>query len=462
MHIAYDAMHKGNRVEVNLLKSSYGFVKETMETILDVNKLLGYGKNLALAKEVSAELGLLLLQMNRLPDTRMANYKGAFTLKFVRSYPAITATLHRLNSSLTSSSRDKKNKETVTKLIKRISSYDFIKNLCALLDIYKVTGQIQQVVQIVNILPHVKYQKFQDLTTHLDKMSRVVSLDLCDCTIFDRERSSSRSSSEAGSPAKCARLRSPVSMRSRSPVSRRSRSPDKRPSISNSRSKSPVSMRSRSPVSRRSRSLVPSSSRALFSQMQLRTTSRVPKSRSSSMPSARASATSSVMRSTSFSRVLSWSISNANASTPSAMRPRSRSSSRVSSRYWSSGRETLSELRPRSSSSSRSSSSTRASTSRSSSRESLRLSTTRSRSLSRWRSHSRSRFRKPLVFHTCLEIKKINKYLIYGSFCPSSPHSCICHDYTVDVRQTFFADFENYKSYLASFFPKSCVPVLII
>ena len=164
LHVAYDAMHKGNRVEVNLLKADHGFVKETTDTILEVNKLLGYGKNLALAKEISSELGFLLLQMNRLPDTRMANYKGTVLIKFFRSYQAIRATLVRLESTLTNSSRDKKTKETVSKLLQEISGSRFLKNLCALLDIYKIAGQIQQIVQIVNILPNTTSSRALQIT----------------------------------------------------------------------------------------------------------------------------------------------------------------------------------------------------------------------------------------------------------------------------------------------------------
>ena len=229
LHVAYDAMHKGNRVEVNLLKADHGFVKETTDTILEVNKLLGYGKNLALAKEISSELGFLLLQMNRLPDTRMANYKGTVLIKFFRSYQAIRATLVRLESTLTNSSRDKKTKETVSKLLQEISGSRFLKNLCALLDIYKIAGQIQQIVQIVNILPHVKYDKFKSLTNHLDEMSQDLSRDHCDCTVLERARSSSRSSSRSRSPSlrRTIQSRFPAFSRSRS-LSKdiQSRSPD--------------------------------------------------------------------------------------------------------------------------------------------------------------------------------------------------------------------------------------------
>ena len=31
-------------------------------------------------------------------------------------------------------------------------------------DVYKVAGNIQRVVQLVNCLPHVKYDKFRELT----------------------------------------------------------------------------------------------------------------------------------------------------------------------------------------------------------------------------------------------------------------------------------------------------------
>ena len=264
LHVAYDAMHKGNRVEVNLLKADHGFVKETTDTILEVNKLLGYGKNLALAKEISSELGFLLLQMNRLPDTRMANYKGTVLIKFFRSYQAIRATLVRLESTLTNSSRDKKTKETVSKLLQEISGSRFLKNLCALLDIYKIAGQIQQIVQIVNILPHVKYDKFKSLTNHLDEMSQDLSRDHCDCTVLERARSSSRSSSrsrslslrrtiQSRSLSRCPAVSvSPGVSRSRSQLSAVSHAP--RVSRSRNRSESSKDMQSRSTTVSRPRS----------------------------------------------------------------------------------------------------------------------------------------------------------------------------------------------------------------
>ena len=274
LHVAYDAMHKGNRVEVNLLKADHGFVKETTDTILEVNKLLGYGKNLALAKEISSELGFLLLQMNRLPDTRMANYKGTVLIKFFRSYQAIRATLVRLESTLTNSSRDKKTKETVSKLLQEISGSRFLKNLCALLDIYKIAGQIQQIVQIVNILPHVKYDKFKSLTNHLDEMSQDLSRDHCDCTVLERARSSSRSSSRSRSPS----LRRTIQSRSLS-KGIQSRCPAVSVSPGVSRSRSQLSAVSHAPRVSRSRNRSESSK-----DMQSRsTTVSRPRSRSSAV-----------------------------------------------------------------------------------------------------------------------------------------------------------------------------------
>ena len=295
LHVAYDAMHKGNRVEVNLLKADHGFVKETTDTILEVNKLLGYGKNLALAKEISSELGFLLLQMNRLPDTRMANYKGTVLIKFFRSYQAIRATLVRLESTLTNSSRDKKTKETVSKLLQEISGSRFLKNLCALLDIYKIAGQIQQIVQIVNILPHVKYDKFKSLTNHLDEMSQDLSRDHCDCTVLERARSSSRSSSRSRSPS----LRRTIQSRSLS-KGIQSRCPAVSVSPGVSRSRSQLSAVSHAPRVSRSRNRSESSK-----DMQSRsTTVSRPRSRSSAVSRSWSISESEVMqsRSPAFSR----------------------------------------------------------------------------------------------------------------------------------------------------------------
>ena len=87
-----------------------------------------------------------------------------------------------------------------------------MRDLTGIYDNYKITSQIQQILQIVNILPHEKLKKFDLLTDHLDEMLK--SIDLPDCISCSPHQENSDSESSCSSLASSQRLNSQVSARS--------------------------------------------------------------------------------------------------------------------------------------------------------------------------------------------------------------------------------------------------------
>ena len=149
----WDKMHKGGRTDYHVLKK-HNFVTEITEVISQVLRLLGHGKNFQVLKETASDFEDFLYSVGNFSTTRFANYKADVIYRFIRNYRSIVGALESVENS------DSEKSELAGSLKTKITNMEFLLQTTGIYDIYKVTGNIQNLLQIVNILPHVKVDLF--------------------------------------------------------------------------------------------------------------------------------------------------------------------------------------------------------------------------------------------------------------------------------------------------------------
>ena len=81
-------------------------------------------------------------------------------------------------------SNQKKKTETADELEGKIYNYMFLLSLSALIDIYSVYSAITNILQIVNILPHERMDKFFHLLSVYKEMLTCAEIKDCPCSMF--------------------------------------------------------------------------------------------------------------------------------------------------------------------------------------------------------------------------------------------------------------------------------------
>jgi hypothetical protein len=109
-------------------------------------------------------------------ETKFANSASLVYTKFRELFPALVITLEEVKQDVyNGNSAEKVKAEKADEVQSGIMNYLFCLSLSALVDTYRVYGSISNILQIINILPHERYEmfinklaKFRDMKNYVD------------------------------------------------------------------------------------------------------------------------------------------------------------------------------------------------------------------------------------------------------------------------------------------------------
>jgi hypothetical protein len=207
-HDDYDPLHKAGLVHTHMCAqrgSKFKFVEEITEGISAVYTMFNLGQEynhfFTVAKELADSGVSINFKMPRFfSETRFANYSYLVYSGFIENFPAVVKSLVELQEAgllQTASTNDQKKADRAAGLQSTVYSLKFVLSLCALCDVYSHYSKSVNVLQKVNILPHEKFDIFQEgCRGQLKKMlSSVEPLDCC-CSLAWEVRTSSKDSPE--------------------------------------------------------------------------------------------------------------------------------------------------------------------------------------------------------------------------------------------------------------------------
>ena len=115
-------------------------------------------------------------------ETKFANSAALVYKKFRAVYPALVVTLEKVKEDLyTGKSTEKEKAEKADEVQGGIMNYMWSLSLSVAVDVYEKVGAISNILQIVDILPQERYDKFKRLLDMLNEMAAHISLEDCPC-----------------------------------------------------------------------------------------------------------------------------------------------------------------------------------------------------------------------------------------------------------------------------------------
>lgn len=207
-HDDYDPLHKAGRVDVHMRADKiFVFLLDNTDAITAVYRFFNLGQEFHHFMSVADELreaGVDIVA--KLPrffsDTRFANYVHLVLKGFIENYPALIKSIMEVQEDgmkADATDNQKKKADQCAGLQVQIYSLQFGLTSCGLSDIYNHYSKTVNVLQIVNILPHEKYDIFEeDCRQKLKEMVTTVQPEDCGCLLQEAGVSMTEGAEDAG------------------------------------------------------------------------------------------------------------------------------------------------------------------------------------------------------------------------------------------------------------------------
>ena len=181
VHHAWDAMHKSALEDGHLLKlDKFKWVEDVTTTVCEGFKMFRVGKKYFMLNEICDRLNLKLAHPTTLSETRMANYKFVVLNNFVKDLKPIIIALETIQQEkCAGNSKERAEADVAAAYRSKIFTRKFILKVTGMSDIYNVYGNITNILQKVNVLPHEKYDMFVKLIDKLKMMVKTVDISFC-------------------------------------------------------------------------------------------------------------------------------------------------------------------------------------------------------------------------------------------------------------------------------------------
>ena len=191
----YDPAHKVALVDVELRsgkrKWSVNF-KWLIEQTIVVGKgvaLVAWGKVWSLFVEICLELQedpdcvfTKMLRPTRFNEIKFAHHAHEVYEKCRHNFNPMVRLLETLKEAGLGGSADQKKKaQDADEIQGKILNWMFCLSLSMIIDVYKVSGQVSCCVQKIDVLPHEKFDSFQQLLDTYKSMASRVSVESCPC-----------------------------------------------------------------------------------------------------------------------------------------------------------------------------------------------------------------------------------------------------------------------------------------
>ena len=154
-------------------------------------KFVAWGQSWSLFFEVSKDLekdSETAFKMKRpasFSETKFADHAHEVYDKFRNNYQSMVLTLEKVKENFREGVSSERQKSIDADYVQgRMYNWTFALSLSAVTDVYKVYRMISCILQKINILPHEKLDKFQELVTKMKEMKDNLEISDCPCCIF--------------------------------------------------------------------------------------------------------------------------------------------------------------------------------------------------------------------------------------------------------------------------------------
>ena len=185
----WDQMHRGGTVDTAMRKlGKFNWLHKLTAVIGKAVKFVAWGKEFAHFFRVAQELednpdfDFKLYMLVPFSETKFANSAEVVYFKLREEYPALVITLEEVKEDLhNGNSTERAKADKAAEVQSGIMNYTFCLSLSAVVDIYRVYGSISKILQIINLLPHERYQMFQEQLGLFQRMLDNIDYKTCSC-----------------------------------------------------------------------------------------------------------------------------------------------------------------------------------------------------------------------------------------------------------------------------------------
>ena len=178
----WDPMHKAGLVDTHIRKDgSFNWLNGITADISEAFKMINYGKDyehfIDVAEKMRNDPSFLDKVYSSVPlfysKTKFANHCSNVYIQFYKDYPALVETFEEMHTNLKNgSSREQDKSQKAGQIKNKLTCKKFAIILCGICDVYSLFSSIVNLSQKVNMLPHVKYERFEHFVSKIDAMSR--------------------------------------------------------------------------------------------------------------------------------------------------------------------------------------------------------------------------------------------------------------------------------------------------
>ena len=183
VHYDHDPMHKAGLVDTHIREDdNFKFLNKVTEVVAAVFKNFNWGKNYEALAEACESLGQVFASPARYSTTRFVNSVRKVYMNFCQDYCAIVQCLEMTKTEKRDGdSKDRQKAADAEKLMNSICNVKFVLTLSAITDIiYDKYGELVNVVQKVNYLPHERFDTFIHVCNKMKSISERMNHEKCD------------------------------------------------------------------------------------------------------------------------------------------------------------------------------------------------------------------------------------------------------------------------------------------
>ena len=175
---SYDTLHKSGLVDTHLCKKDdFACVVSHTDVCQKLFKLFNWGANYEKLVAATTLWKLHLVSLVGFSDTRFAKSRRKVYTNIHHEFPAIMTCLETdiINAIANADSRAREKGDKAKVLKGKILNVHFHLNLSGLADVYEQFGAIVNIVRMVYLLHHERYELYMDAVGKLDNMAKCLS-----------------------------------------------------------------------------------------------------------------------------------------------------------------------------------------------------------------------------------------------------------------------------------------------
>ena len=170
-HMSWDPMHKAGLVDKHIEKPEFKWMSDVLALCQDLYTQFNWGAAYERYIDAGDEIQEHVTPLTRTCETRFANSKRFVFVKVLENLATIVKCLQDIQlENRDGSSRDRQKACEAASLEGRLLNGKTLLELACLSDIYNIYGELINVCQTVNILPHERLEKVDQVISMMDDM----------------------------------------------------------------------------------------------------------------------------------------------------------------------------------------------------------------------------------------------------------------------------------------------------